>query len=123
VVDGDGAALGVEAARRLAGLGRVEIKPGLTETELARVETQFGFVFADDHRALLAAGSPVGRRLRDAYTERPDLVVLDIGLPGIDGWQVLERLRDVSDVPVLLLTAHGPESDKYAACAAAPTTT
>src|SRR4030095_11500010 len=40
------------------------------------------------------------------------LVILDIGLPGMDGWQVLERLRDVSDVPVLLLTAHGQESDK-----------
>ncbi|HEV7896388.1 MAG TPA: response regulator transcription factor [Planosporangium sp.] len=50
--------------------------------------------------------------LRDAYTERPELVILDIGLPGMDGWQVLERLRDVSDVPVLLLTAHGQESDK-----------
>ncbi len=50
--------------------------------------------------------------LRDAYTERPELVILDIGLPGMDGWQVLERLRDVSDVPVLLLTAHGQETDK-----------
>lgn len=50
--------------------------------------------------------------LRDAYTERPELVILDVGLPGMDGWQVLERLRDVSDVPVLLLTAHGQESDK-----------
>src|SRR3954469_4437604 len=50
--------------------------------------------------------------LRDGYTERPELVILDIGLPGMDGWQVLERLRDVSDVPVLLLTAHGQESDK-----------
>jgi DNA-binding response OmpR family regulator len=50
--------------------------------------------------------------LRDAYTDRPELVILDIGLPGMDGWQVLERLRDVSDVPVLLLTAHGQESDK-----------
>ncbi|MFI5910812.1 response regulator transcription factor [Dactylosporangium sp. NPDC051541] len=50
--------------------------------------------------------------LRYAYTERPELVILDIGRPGMDGWQVLERLRDVSDVPVLLLTAHGQESDK-----------
>ena len=50
--------------------------------------------------------------LREAYTERPDLVVLDVGLPEMDGWQVLERLRDVSDVPVLLLTAHGQEADK-----------
>ena len=50
--------------------------------------------------------------LKDAYTGRPELVILDIGLPWLDGWQVLERLRDVSDVPVLLLTAHGQESDK-----------
>ena len=50
--------------------------------------------------------------LRQFYEHRPSLVILDIGLPGLDGWQVLERLRDVSDVPVLLLTAHGQESDK-----------
>ena len=50
--------------------------------------------------------------LREAYAERPDLVVLDVGLPEMDGWQVLERLRDVSDVPVLMLTAHGQEADK-----------
>jgi DNA-binding response OmpR family regulator len=38
--------------------------------------------------------------------------VLDIGLPDLDGWQVLERIRDVSDVPVLLLTARSMEFDK-----------
>jgi DNA-binding response OmpR family regulator len=70
------------------------------------------------HVLLTRAGHQVGvakdgrAGLRDAYTERPELVLLDIGLPGMDGWQVLERLRDVSDVPVLLLTAHGQESDK-----------
>jgi DNA-binding response OmpR family regulator len=41
-----------------------------------------------------------------------DLVVLDIGLPSLDGWAVLERIRDLSDVPVLILTAHGKEGDK-----------
>ena len=50
--------------------------------------------------------------LRLVHKVRPDLVVLDIGLPIMDGWQVLERVRDISDVPVLLLTAHGQERDK-----------
>jgi DNA-binding response OmpR family regulator len=59
----------------------------------------------------LAAGD--GRAgLRMVHEQRPDLVVLDIGLPGLDGWSVLERLRDVADVPVLLLTAHGQETEK-----------
>jgi DNA-binding response OmpR family regulator len=50
--------------------------------------------------------------LREAYAAHPDLVVLDVGLPEMDGWAVLERLRDISDVPVLVLTAHGKETDK-----------
>ncbi len=56
---------------------------------------------------------PDGRSgLRALYDIRPDAVVLDIGLPDIDGWDVLERIRDVSDVPVLLLTARNLEFDK-----------
>jgi DNA-binding response OmpR family regulator len=39
-------------------------------------------------------------------------VVLDIGLPEMDGWTVLERIRDLSDVPVLILTGHGLEAEK-----------
>jgi DNA-binding response OmpR family regulator len=59
------------------------------------------------------AGAADGRQgLHDFHAGRPDVVVLDIGLPTLDGWQVLERIRDLSDVPVLLLTAHGQESDK-----------
>ncbi|MGD0061875.1 MAG: response regulator transcription factor [Streptosporangiaceae bacterium] len=50
--------------------------------------------------------------LRAFHVTRPDLVVLDIGLPTLDGWGVLERIRDLSDVPVLMLTAHGTEADK-----------
>lgn len=50
--------------------------------------------------------------LRAAHELRPHLVILDIGLPVMDGWEVLDRLRDISDVPVLLLTAAGRDEDK-----------
>jgi DNA-binding response OmpR family regulator len=50
--------------------------------------------------------------LRALHELRPEAVVLDIGLPDLDGWQVLERIRDISDVPVLLLTARNMEFDK-----------
>src|ERR1700722_20385854 len=50
--------------------------------------------------------------LRAFHEERPDLVILDVGLPDLDGWQVLERIRDMSDAPVLVLTARSAERDK-----------
>jgi DNA-binding response OmpR family regulator len=50
--------------------------------------------------------------LRTLFGRRPDLVVLDVGLPEFDGWTVLERIREVSDVPVLMLTAQGGELQK-----------
>jgi DNA-binding response OmpR family regulator len=54
--------------------------------------------------------------LRAMYAGRPDIVVLDIDLPGIDGWQVLERVRQLtSDVPVLMLSAHADELEKVRA--------
>jgi DNA-binding response OmpR family regulator len=64
-------------------------------------------------QGLDVASSADGRQgLRAFHSDRPDLVVLDIGLPSMDGWAVLERIRDLSDVPVLILTAHGNEGDK-----------
>ena len=50
--------------------------------------------------------------LRVLFDRHPDLVVLDVGLPDLDGWAVLERIREVSEVPVLLLTAQGGELQK-----------
>jgi DNA-binding response OmpR family regulator len=56
---------------------------------------------------------PDGRAaLRALFDWRPDLVLLDVGMPGLDGWQTLERIRDVSDVPVVLLTARATELEK-----------
>ena len=50
--------------------------------------------------------------LRQFYEHRPSLLILDIGLPELDGWQVLERVRELGDVPVLILTAASDELDK-----------
>jgi hypothetical protein len=49
------------AAALLAGSGRFAVRPGLDDAEFAEVEAEFGVTFADDHRAFLAAGLPVGR--------------------------------------------------------------
>ena len=42
----------------------------------------------------------------------PDLVILDVALPGLDGWQVIERIREFSRVPILMVTARSSEADK-----------
>ena len=62
------------------------------------------------YETIIAADGMDG--LRRFYGDRPDLVVLDIAMPVMDGWQVLERLREVSEVPVLILTAATQERDK-----------
>lgn len=77
----------------------------------------------DDIRALLEqllsnAGYSVeaardGRAALRTFHARPcDLVVLDLSMPELDGFETLERLRDLSDVPVILLTARSGEIDK-----------
>ncbi len=53
-----------------------------------------------------------GRALADFERLRPALVVLDLGLPGLDGIEVVRRLRRGSDVPILVVTARTAEADK-----------
>ncbi len=59
-------------------------------------------VIADDGRSALRA----------IEKENPDVVLLDIGLPGLNGFDLLRRIRAVSDVPVLMISARGDEMDK-----------
>src|ERR1700755_2146299 len=70
-------------------------------------------------RALLERGghevsdAPDGRAgLRELYSGSPDLVILDVAMPGLDGWATLERIREVTDTPVLMLTARDAELDR-----------
>ncbi|MDZ7843721.1 MAG: response regulator transcription factor [Anaerolineales bacterium] len=50
--------------------------------------------------------------LDQVRTQLPDLVLLDIMMPDIDGFKVLEKIREVSTVPVIMLTAKGEEDDR-----------
>jgi DNA-binding response OmpR family regulator len=50
--------------------------------------------------------------LRAVFSDRPDLVLLDVTMPGLDGWGALERIRELTDVPVLMLTARSDELEK-----------
>jgi DNA-binding response OmpR family regulator len=57
--------------------------------------------------------APDGRAgLRELYSRSPDLVILDVAMPGLDGWATLERIREVTDVPVLMLTARDAELER-----------
>jgi len=49
--------------------------------------------------------------LQRTYNVQPDLIILDVMMPGMDGWEVLSRLREMSDVPIMMLTAKGREVD------------
>jgi two-component system, OmpR family, KDP operon response regulator KdpE len=53
--------------------------------------------------------------LIQATTRQPDLVILDLGLPDLDGLEVIRRLREWTAVPIIVLSARGAESDKVAA--------
>jgi two-component system KDP operon response regulator KdpE len=53
--------------------------------------------------------------LRQAAEQPPDVILLDLGLPDIDGFQVIEQIRAWSSVPIVVLSARGQEADKVKA--------
>ena len=67
---------------------------------------------AHGYRLIEAATGSEG--LAAAATERPDLVLLDLGLPDTDGLDVISHLREWTEIPILVLTARGRERDKIA---------
>ena len=64
----------------------------------------------EGYRVMVASDGLEG--LTQALVSKPALVVLDIMLPRLDGWEVVRQLREVSQTPVVLLTARGEEQDK-----------
>jgi two-component system KDP operon response regulator KdpE len=57
----------------------------------------------EDYAVISAPDGPQG--LRAMYEHHPDLIILDVNMPTMDGWTVLQRIREVSNVPVVMLTA------------------
>ena len=49
--------------------------------------------------------------IRTLFANQPDLVILDVTMPQRDGWETLERIREMSDLPVIMLTARRDEAD------------
>lgn len=68
------------------------------------------YVTRDGHRVVFATDGAQAIAVANQHT--PDLVLLDIMLPGIDGLEVCRQLRETSDVPIMLLTARSGDSDK-----------
>lgn len=69
------------------------------------LEEEFSLHLAEDGHAALAA----------AVATRPDLILLDLGLPDLDGIEVIRRIREWSQVPILVLSVRERENDKVAA--------
>jgi two-component system KDP operon response regulator KdpE len=68
---------------------------------------------AHGYRVEEAASGREGLKMADAY--RPDIVILDLGLPDIDGVEVTHRLRAAGETPIVILSARTQERDKVAA--------
>jgi two-component system KDP operon response regulator KdpE len=74
------------------------LKPALTAADYEVIEAETG-----------------GQAIQKVATAAPDLVILDLGLPDMDGKDVIARLRGWSDIPIIILSARDRESEKIAA--------
>src|SRR4051794_33481900 len=65
---------------------------------------------ADDYQVITANSGEACLALLDE--QRPDLIVLDLMMPGIDGFETLRRIRAMNAIPVIMLTARAADADK-----------
>ena len=65
-----------------------------------------------EHDGFLVIEAFNGKQAIDKMRDTPDVILLDVMMPDIDGFEVLETIREVSNVPVIMLTAKGEEDDR-----------
>ncbi len=82
----------------------IEDNPGVADVVSLAFELRW-----PDAKVLIAESGESGLLMLE--TESPQLIILDIGLPGIDGFDVLKTTRSISNVPVIMLTARGDDTD------------
>ncbi len=82
----------------------------IIDDEITLLELLSDHIRMVGYHCLTASGGQDGLGL--AENEQPDLIVLDVMMPGMDGWEVCRQLRDQSRVPIIMLTAKGEEFDK-----------
>jgi len=87
-----------------------EITILLIEDDATLLELLAAHLLKANYRPVVAANGQAGLHLADR--SHPDLVVLDVMMPGMDGWEVCRRLREKTAVPIIMLTAKGEEIDK-----------
>lgn len=83
----------------------IDDDPDITET----VTICFGLRWPDTEVVIAGSGEEA---LRVVHATAPDVIMLDVGLPGMDGFETLRRLRELSDAPVIMLTAKDGEVGK-----------
>jgi DNA-binding response OmpR family regulator len=82
----------------------------IIDDDTALVKAMTLYLTSAGYEVMTAAGGREG--LRKLYAEQPDLIVLDIMMPDMDGWQVCCHIREALSVPIIMLTARGQEAER-----------
>ncbi len=84
----------------------------VVEDERSMVDLVRMYLRREGFEVLVAYDGPTG--LRKFREQSPALVILDLMLPGVDGWELCRQMRAESDVPIVMLTARDAEADRVA---------
>jgi two-component system alkaline phosphatase synthesis response regulator PhoP len=82
----------------------------IVEDELKIARLVKDYLIEAGHDVVMAGTGPAG--VAAARSEHPDLVILDLGLPGLDGYDVTRAIRATSATPIIMLTARSEETDR-----------
>lgn len=98
-----------------AATGAAPPAPAVVVIEDERPIRRFLRVMLEGHGYRLFEAATGAEGLVEAASRQPDVVILDLGLPDMEGLEVIRRLREWTAVPIIVLSARGQERDKVAA--------